>query len=246
MQDGPPPGDGVPITCNQFNALAVNDILRSVTFSPQGQNQSVASFCIPTATASNPSNTSSTEIFINAYGDTVGGSIEVLGSRDSLLSENVAGGAVDGEVKIDVVMRAGEDAPRPMVCSMKKEDGSLGVGVYVGAIAIQPLIVRSAELSYIDYNPQTRVMSSGHSSDVLVAPDPSLSFLILVRFPPAVLVTSPSYINNFRLQSSIMGVNIGEMHGIAEFGNLTVAVGRGGISVGVRVSGLRSRHSFQT
>ncbi len=71
---------------------------------------------------------------MNAYGDSVGGSIEVLGAQDTLLSESIAGGAGPGQVKVDVVMKQGVNASRALVCSMRKDDGSVGVGVYVSSI----------------------------------------------------------------------------------------------------------------
>ncbi len=225
-QDGPLASDGQAIVCNNFETLSTTDVLRSITFSPQGQNQSVASFSLPLDNVTRPSE-SLTEIFINAYGDSGGGSIEVLGAEDTVLSEAVAGGAAPGEVKIDVVVRQGRNASAALVCSMRKEDGSLGVGVYVGLAPVPPRRVLIPTR-----RPQTGIRSTP-SPDTLVAPDPSLSFLIVVRFPRPDKSTPPTYVNNFRIQSSIMGINIGDMRGTVDFGNLTGVVGRGGVTASV-------------
>lgn len=185
--------------------------MRSITFSPAGLNQSVATYLL----AQN-----ATQVFLHAKGDSTTGMISVIGREDQRLLSEAA--VPEGMMRVDVIMRYNPanstttTQSSALVCEMMKGDGSVGVGVYTA--------------SYATRSPQE-----------VIAPDPDLSFVVLVRFPslnassgeegdqpaPAANVTA------FNLTTDSMSLRMGNMQGIAEFQSLSTSFGRGGISVDV-------------
>ncbi|KAJ9101238.1 hypothetical protein QFC21_003457 [Naganishia friedmannii] len=119
MKDGAPAEDGVSSHCNAFVELPGNDILRGVSFSPSGLNQSIVSYSL---------NQNATSIFIHTQGDASTGMIQIVGSDDKRLMD--AGAVLPGKIRVDVIMRTTYNGTKALVCKMDKADGGQGVGVY--------------------------------------------------------------------------------------------------------------------
>lgn len=120
LKDGAPPGDGNATECNTFYDLSVYDVLRSVSFAPNGLNQSIATFTL---------NQNASSVFIHTEGDASTGMVQIVGSDDRTLID--AGYVQPGTIRVDVVMRSAYNQTKALVCKMKKPDGGEGVGVYV-------------------------------------------------------------------------------------------------------------------
>lgn len=100
--------------------MADFDILRSVSFSPSGLNQTVATYVL---------DQNATSVFIHAKGDAATGMVQIVGSDDDTLMN--AGHVKNGTIRVDVIMRTAYNETKALVCKMQKEDGGQGVGVYV-------------------------------------------------------------------------------------------------------------------
>jgi hypothetical protein len=100
--------------------MADFDILRSVSFSPSGLNQTVATYHL---------DQNATSVFIHAKGDAATGMVQIVGSDDDTLMN--AGNVKNGTIRVDVIMRTAYNETKALVCKMQKEDGGQGVGVYV-------------------------------------------------------------------------------------------------------------------
>lgn len=120
IKDGPPAGDGKPTFCNAWSPLGHNDPMRSITFSPAGLNQSVATYFLPQ---------NATSVFIHAEGDSSTGTIAMIGKEDLRLLDEAD--VPEGKIRVDVIMRYSSNATAALVCGMCKDDGSQGVGLYV-------------------------------------------------------------------------------------------------------------------
>ncbi|KAJ9110838.1 hypothetical protein QFC19_001347 [Naganishia cerealis] len=192
--NGAPAEDGVASHCNAFVDLPENDILRGVSFSPSGLNQSIASYIL---------NQNASSIFIHTQGDASTGMIQIVGSDDKRLMD--AGAVLPGKIRVDVIMRTAYNETKALVCKMSKEDGGQGVGVYTSA-------------------------KTKSSSDETVAPDPNLSFVVIVRLPYVAASKDLQTIQKFAVINDQMSVRFGEMTNVATFKNVTVALGRGLIS----------------
>lgn len=205
VHDGAPASDGVAVSCNDWSPLAANDPMRSITFSPAGLNQSVATYLL---------GQNATQVFLHAMGDSTTGMISVIGQEDQRLLSEAA--VPTGMMRVDVIMRynaANSTQQSALVCEMMKPDGSVGVGVYTA--------------SYATRSPQE-----------VVAPNPDLSFVVLVRFPSvntsdddAAAASKPANVTAFNMTTDSMSLRMGNMQGIAEFQSMSTSFGRGGISV---------------
>lgn len=94
--------------------------MRSVSFSPSGLNQTVATYIL---------DQNSTSVFIHAKGDAATGMVQIVGSDDDTLLN--AGHVQNGTIRVDVIMRTAYNETKALVCKMRKDDGGQGVGVYV-------------------------------------------------------------------------------------------------------------------
>ncbi|KAJ9118730.1 hypothetical protein QFC22_003951 [Naganishia vaughanmartiniae] len=194
MKDGAPVEDGVSSHCNAFVELSETDVLRGVSFSPSGLNQSIASYSL---------NQNASSIFIHTMGDASTGMIQIVGSDDKRLMD--AGAVLPGKIRVDVIMRTAYNETKALVCKMDRADGGQGVGVYTPA-------------------------KTKSSLDVTIAPDPNLSFVIIVRLPYIASSQELETIREFAVVTDQMSVRFGEMTNIATFKNVTVDLGRGLIS----------------
>jgi hypothetical protein len=135
MKDGPPTEDGSPQTCNTFEPLANDNILRSVAFAPYGQNITYATFYL---------DKNATSLFIHAKGDSTSGSVQIVGIEDYDMLQ--AGQTPKDQVRVDVVRRMGNNATDSLVCQMGDTTGRQGVGLYVS----RRLMLQSLRLLSID------------------------------------------------------------------------------------------------
>jgi hypothetical protein len=214
-QNGAPIGDGASSNCNSFKELSDFDILRSVSFSPSGLNQSVATYIL---------DQNATSVFIHAKGDAATGMVQIVGSDDDTLMD--AGHVKNGTIRVDVVMRSAYNETKALVCKMQKEDGGQGVGVYVST-----KIINSPFLANREYvQPTQTSVTTKNSADETVAPDPNLSFVIIVRLPYVASESQLQTIKEFTVVTDQMSVRFGEMTNLATFKNVTAVLGRGLIS----------------
>ncbi|GHJ89297.1 hypothetical protein NliqN6_5699 [Naganishia liquefaciens] len=196
LKDGAPPSDGNATDCNAFHDLSVYDVLRSVSFSPNGLNQSIATFTL---------NQNASSVFIHTEGDASTGMVQIVGSDDRTLID--AGYVQPGTIRVDVVMRSAYNQTKALVCKMQKPDGGEGVGVYTSAKAKR-------------------------SADETIAPDPNISFVIIVRMPYVAAAEELQTIKEFTVITDQMSLRFGQMTNIATFRNVTADLGRGLISAG--------------
>lgn len=136
-QNGAPTEDGTASDCNSFKELSDFDILRSVSFSPSGLNQSVATYTLDQNASS---------VFIHTKGDASTGMVQIVGSDDNTLMN--ASHVKPGTIRVDVIMRSAYNQTKALVCKMQKDNGGQGVGVYVSVFREQ---ARSS--TYNDVNP---------------------------------------------------------------------------------------------
>lgn len=79
---------------------------------------------------------------------------------------------------------------------------------------------------------QTPIQTDGKVNNVyMLDPTQIPSFQIIVRFPPSLVFTNstPLYMPSLRLSLDRMNVVFGDTTGIAEFGNVNVTTGQGGV-----------------
>ena len=101
-----------------------------MSFSPNGLNQSIATFTL---------NQNASSVFIHTEGDASTGMVQIVGSDDRTLID--AGYVQPGTIRVDVVMRSAYNQTKALVCKMQKPDGGEGVGVYVSECAIHNALI---------------------------------------------------------------------------------------------------------
>ncbi|ODO03023.1 hypothetical protein I350_05867 [Cryptococcus amylolentus CBS 6273] len=206
-RDGPSPTDGNLTNCNRFTPLKSSSAYSSLFTPFSATSVYMTTFNFPLqANASAPS-----DLFINARGLGSTGTITFVGSDGS---DDLKNSAPEGNITVDVIVKyAGLQALDSMlkVCEMNRGEGGVGVGIYSPLQTDNKITDRS--LLNPNYIPTThiviRVPASIYNQDAPFTYFPSLSFGL-----------------------DYMHLSLGDLEGIAQFGELNLSNDSGGVSAG--------------
>lgn len=225
-RDGPMPEDGNMAYCNQFSPLNNSNSLRQLSLSSDFFNHFVTTYNFSltpqnvtsrnttwvNATDCNSTLTLPHPLYFLARGLASSGTLEFVGSNSP--DEVIEGGNEDS-VRVDVIARVPKNRTLDSlarVCHMSRKDGSMGIGVYT------PI--------------ETDGGADGPSYLLNSVGTPA--FHIIVRFPPSILKNStvypsPAFIGNVSFDLAQMGMRVGNMRNVVQFGDFDVrADTRGG------------------